>query len=158
MAGAVRLVVVKGVDVGREVKVDVGHCLMLGRSPLAGQLASRRTGMLAGDQQQRLHIEDHAAVEQHVRTRAAGADHDAFDAFERDVDLTLTDDAVSSAHAMVFCDAAGGSLLDLGSTNGTFVNGEPTTSTDLADGDLVRVGETRLSVRAEAGRATGGAR
>ncbi len=147
MAGSVILVVVRGAEAGREIRLARGHCVMLGRSPWAGQQASRRTGMLQDAQQQRLHIEDHHAVERHLQTRRTGAVHDAFDSFERDVDVTLNDDAVSSSHAMVFCDAAGPSLLDLGSTNGTFVNGEATTSTDLIDGDLVRVGETRLTVR-----------
>lgn len=147
MVAAVILVVVKGPDTGREVTIGPGHCAMIGRSPLVGQQASRRTGMLNVELQQRLHIEDHDAVERHLQTRRAGLDHDAFDSFERDVDVTLDDEAVSAAHAMIFCDAAGPSLLDLGSTNGTFVNGEAATSADLIDGDLVRVGETRLTVK-----------
>jgi pSer/pThr/pTyr-binding forkhead associated (FHA) protein len=40
------------------------------------------------------------------------------------------------------------SIRDLGSTNGTFVNGERITSQHLADGDRVNVGRTTLVYRA----------
>ena len=40
------------------------------------------------------------------------------------------------------------SIRDLGSTNGTFVNGERITSQRLADGDLVNVGRTALTFHA----------
>lgn len=145
---AVVLTVVQGPEHGLVVVVRRGHCVMLGRSPLAGDSARRATGMLTEHSLQRLHIEDHTLVERHLRTRQAGidVDHDVFSSFDRDVDVTLTDDAVSSCHAMVFVDDGGASLLDMGSTNGTFVNGASTTSSDLAAGDLVRVGETRFSV------------
>jgi hypothetical protein len=149
--GAIALTVVKGAEQGLVVLVRRGHCVMIGRSPLAGESARRATGMLTEHSLQRLHIEDHALVERHLRDRAqAGArTHDAFASFDRDVDVMLTDDAVSACHAMIFVDEAGASLLDMGSTNGTFVNGAPTTSCDLGASDLVRVGETRLSVAAD---------
>jgi hypothetical protein len=148
---AVELTVVRGAEQGLVVVVRRGHCVMLGRSPLAGASARRATGMITEHSLQRMHIEDQSLVQRHLRTRRSDdadgvPDHDAFASFDRDVDVSLTDDAVSACHAMVFFDDDGASLLDMGSTNGTFVNGAPTTSTDLADGDLVRVGETRLSV------------
>jgi predicted component of type VI protein secretion system len=147
------LVVVKGVDEGARIDVRPGHCVLIGRSPWAGEAARRNTGMLTAHSQQRLQREDHAVVERHLQSRKADHDraHDAFASFERDADATLGDEAVSSTHAMIFVDDAGASLLDLGSTNGCFVNGAATTSSELADGDLIRVGETRLSVRLEAG-------
>jgi pSer/pThr/pTyr-binding forkhead associated (FHA) protein len=40
-------------------------------------------------------------------------------------------------------------IRDLGSTNGTFVNGERITSQRLTDGDRVNVGRTVLIFRAE---------
>ncbi|MBM4279340.1 MAG: FHA domain-containing protein [Deltaproteobacteria bacterium] len=146
---AVSLVVVKGHDAGVTARVGAGHCVMLGRSPLHGEQAGRRTGMLPAQSQQRLHIEDITAVERHLQTRNGGHTHatDASATFERDVDLVLADEAVSACHAMVCVDHAGASLHDLGSTNGSFVNGAAARSADLADGDLVRLGETRVSVR-----------
>jgi pSer/pThr/pTyr-binding forkhead associated (FHA) protein len=35
-------------------------------------------------------------------------------------------------------------IVDLGSTNGTFVNGEPVQRLRLCDGDTVQIGATRL--------------
>ena len=42
-------------------------------------------------------------------------------------------------------------LEDLGSTNGTFVNGEKVTRATLSDGDTLTIGRVRFVVNAEAG-------
>ncbi|HEY4220652.1 MAG TPA: FHA domain-containing protein, partial [Myxococcota bacterium] len=68
--------------------------------------------------------------------------------FERAPDVDLSDEAVSQTHAMVFCDEAGASLVDVASTNGTFVNGDKVNESALVVGDLVRVGESRMEIRA----------
>lgn len=63
------------------------------------------------------------------------------------VDIKLEDPLLSRRHARIEQGPDGLRVTDLGSTNGTFVNGvrisEPT---DLAAGDVVRVGETSLEV------------
>jgi|GEM_PF-2247877 len=65
------------------------------------------------------------------------------------------DNRVSRHHAGLTVDAESGrvSIEDLGSKNGTFVNGRPVDQANLVDGDLVRVGESffilRLTARAE---------
>jgi DNA-binding CsgD family transcriptional regulator len=62
------------------------------------------------------------------------------------------DDRASRLHALVECLPAGWSVRDLGSTNGTFVNGERIVGERaLRAGDEIRVGETRLVFRAERG-------
>src|SRR5262249_61991018 len=40
-------------------------------------------------------------------------------------------------------------LTDMGSRNGTFVNGRKVEVVDLADGDEIRAGHTRITVRVE---------
>jgi len=54
--------------------------------------------------------------------------------------LRLTDSRSSRRHATVESSAAGHVLRDLGSTNGTFVNGEQVTEHHLRAGDVVGVG------------------
>jgi predicted component of type VI protein secretion system len=74
-------------------------------------------------------------------------------------DVNLNDSEVSRRHAAIR--SAGGSLAieDLGSTNGTFVNGERiTVATVLRDGDSVRLGNTVWSVRSAAPAQSGGRR
>ncbi len=57
------------------------------------------------------------------------------------------DDFVSSRHAQITPSDGGVWIEDLGSTNGTFVNGAPVTTARLAGaGDLIRIGETQLRV------------
>ena len=68
-------------------------------------------------------------------------------------DVILDDPGISRQHTEIRVTSDGPHLIanirDLGSTNGTFVNGERITSRRLADGDRVDVGRTVLIFRAE---------
>ena len=59
-------------------------------------------------------------------------------------DLQLLDQGVSRRHVDVQFDGARATVYDLGSTNGTTVNGHEIGSHVLRHGDVVRVGHTRL--------------
>ncbi|MDX1660003.1 MAG: FHA domain-containing protein [Nitriliruptorales bacterium] len=64
------------------------------------------------------------------------------------VGIRLDDVYVSDEHAEVMPDDGGWSVRDLGSTNGTYLNGAKVTQpTPLAAGDQLRVGKTRIEVR-----------
>jgi len=57
------------------------------------------------------------------------------------------DDFVSAKHARIEPQKDGVWIADLGSTNGTYVNGEPVEGREqLREGDLVRIGDTELRV------------
>ncbi|UCF67225.1 MAG: FHA domain-containing protein [Acidobacteriota bacterium] len=63
------------------------------------------------------------------------------------VEISLADQKISRRHASL--EVYGGTcvlLKDLGSTNGTFVNDQRVTTTELQDGDEIRVGTTRLTI------------
>lgn len=60
-------------------------------------------------------------------------------------DIVLSNSSVSGRHAELHRTRAGGfRLSDLGSTNGTLVNGARITAVDLKDGDLVEIAEVHL--------------
>src|SRR3954470_17751848 len=66
-------------------------------------------------------------------------------------DVVLADPEVSRRHAALRSTAEGPAVEDLGSTNGTFVNGERITGVRvLADGDVVAFGSTEWVMRAAA--------
>ena len=140
------LVVVQGPDSGREIEIDLGCYRVVGRCDgFAGA-----TAIVEHGEQRRLAVEDHKRITEHLRKRAApgllGARGEVA-AFERLPDVELNDEAVSQTHAMFFCDEAGASLVDVASTNGTFVNGDKVNESALVAGDLVRVGESRIEVK-----------
>jgi hypothetical protein len=62
-----------------------------------------------------------------------------------DCDLTIDDANVSRRHAEVRRIGDGYSLVDLGSTNGTEVNGQRIQETALMNGDVIAVGTTRIT-------------
>jgi hypothetical protein len=72
-----------------------------------------------------------------------------------DNDVVLTDPAASSHHCELIADEVGLSLRDLGSSNGTFVNGKRVAETvKLSNGDLVRIGQSqgRVQIRSTDGK------
>jgi pSer/pThr/pTyr-binding forkhead associated (FHA) protein len=66
----------------------------------------------------------------------------------READLILADELVSRRHARVVASAAGAAVEDLGSRNGTFVNGELIHGpTRLEPGDQLQLGVTLVELR-----------
>lgn len=61
-----------------------------------------------------------------------------------DCDITITDSNVSRHHAEIRPRGDGFVLVDLGSTNGSRVNGVRVTERELLDGDEIAFGNTRL--------------
>lgn len=63
-------------------------------------------------------------------------------------EVSIDDSYASAAHARLYPRAGAMFIEDLGSTNGTFVNGrELTRPLQLAEGDTVRIGDTELRYR-----------
>lgn len=60
----------------------------------------------------------------------------------KEADVVLAEDLVSRRHALLSCTSDEPSLSDLGSTNGTFVNGERVTRAKLRSGDRLLIGTT----------------
>jgi len=64
-----------------------------------------------------------------------------------DCDLRLVDPGVSRHHAELRVEGQLVALVDLGSTNGTFVNGQPVRRIELQNGTRVTLGRTTLVFR-----------
>lgn len=62
----------------------------------------------------------------------------------KECDVTLDDASVSRRHAEVHVEDGGVWILDLGSTNGTEVNGARARRTQLEHGDRILIGQTEL--------------
>jgi hypothetical protein len=67
----------------------------------------------------------------------------------QDAQFRLPDTGVSRRHLEITWDGWTATLADLGSTNGTMVNGTPVQTWQLVDGDVVRVGHSSLVFRTQ---------
>ena len=62
----------------------------------------------------------------------------------REANLQLLDQGISRRHVDISYDGTVATAYDMGSTNGTTVNGHEITSEQLRHGDVIRVGHTRI--------------
>jgi pSer/pThr/pTyr-binding forkhead associated (FHA) protein len=90
-----------------------------------------------------------------VITKGAGVGRDVTLAGEcvvgraTDADFVIDDTLASRRHIRVLKDAGAWTVEDLGSRNGTLVNGQRVQRQGLKDGDLLKVGGTELIFRDE---------
>ena len=63
-----------------------------------------------------------------------------------DLDMVLIEDMVSRKHAKLHIGQSGLTISDLGSTNGTFVNGEKVKTAKLKEGDRILIGTSILKL------------
>ena len=71
-----------------------------------------------------------------------------------ELEMVLVEDMVSRRHAKISVEGGDIFLEDLGSTNGSFVNGEKITRTKLAEGDRILIGTSIIKVVASDGSAS----
>ena len=67
----------------------------------------------------------------------------------RDADFRLDDPNISRRHAVVYWEDGRAFAKDLGSTNGTSLNGRPIASAALEDGDVLTLGGCTVVVETE---------
>ncbi len=76
----------------------------------------------------------------------------------RSADMVVAEATISRAHAAIGYDKDGFFMQDLGSTNGTRVNGKREARIALSDGDELRLGKLRLRITVPVEGADGGMR
>jgi pSer/pThr/pTyr-binding forkhead associated (FHA) protein len=74
----------------------------------------------------------------------------------RSADMVIAEATISRAHAAIGYDKDGFFMQDLGSTNGTRVNGKQEARIALSDGDELRLGKLRLRITVPVEGADGG--
>ncbi len=140
--GRAVLAVTAGPNEGDSVRLEVGSCRLIGR-----HLSESETMLIDRDGNRLLDGQAADLVTKHLKDKSPVNQKDfSVNAFERGPDIIFKDDSISRAHAMVFYDHGGLGIIDLASTNGTFVNSERITSALIADGDVVSLGNSECVV------------
>ena len=65
---------------------------------------------------------------------------------DEEVDMPLSDEAVSRTHSIITYENGKLYIRDLESKNGTYLNGKRIVKEELKDGDVIRVGDTTIKV------------
>ena len=64
-----------------------------------------------------------------------------------EADITVDDSGTSRKHVEILWDGTRGQVSDLGSTNGSKLNGQPVTKSPLAPDSVIEIGRTRIVFR-----------
>ena len=140
------LKITAGPNKGDTLSVDLGACRLVGR-----HLSDSETALIDRSGNRVLDGAATSILSRHLKDRtppvAGQVDDFSVSAFERGADIIFADDAISRAHAMVFFDTSGVGIIDLASTNGTFVNEQRITSQLVQDGDSITLGSSSFTVQ-----------
>lgn len=139
-------VVLNGDQAGLTFALSRGSYCIVRRS--AENFDQRRTLVTTGMEQWRLSEEDQKLINAGL-SLAPQPSHESvalIDAFDRQDDVAIWDQRLSQPHAIILVDDNSVQIFDMGSRNGTFVNGARVGSAVLVDGDLLRCGTTRMTV------------
>jgi pSer/pThr/pTyr-binding forkhead associated (FHA) protein len=143
--------VIAGPNAGDVIALEVNACRLIGR-----HLSEHETSFIDRDGNRMLDAQAHALLGEqlgeHLRhDTAQGAPGQPavappLGSFERGPDVIFADDAISRAHAMLFYDPQGVGIVDLASTNGTYVNTRRVSLSMLRDGDVIALGSSEISI------------
>jgi pSer/pThr/pTyr-binding forkhead associated (FHA) protein len=86
----------------------------------------------------------HAADKDEEGRRYALGDEDVTLGREADSTVVIASDQASRRHARIFVSGGAHVLVDLDSTNGTFLNSKPVKEQTLRQGDVLRIASTVL--------------
>ncbi len=139
------LTAIAGPNQGDSVSIELGTCRLIGR-----HLCDNETAFIDRDGNRVLDGSAASILERHLRDRTPPHTEEAprfvSEVFARGADIIFSDDSISRAHAMIFHDTSGCGIIDLASTNGTFVNDERITTTAIGPGDVITLGNSELRV------------
>jgi len=144
---------VSGPDQGRVIELHRGECVVIGREytteatvEVTAVKAIRPSGRMALPKEMVSRAENLLAHRERDPGSTAPQFPPSLDSYRRRDDIRVTDQTVSRLHALIYLDEKGGGLIDLGSTNGSEVNGKNTAHFAIQNGDRVRLGDLEISV------------
>lgn len=143
-ASRVQFKVTAGPNDGDTLSLEIGTCRLVGR-----HLSDNETALIDRNGNRVLDAPTSDILSAKLKDRSpavSGVDGVSSDTFERGADVILADDSISRAHAMLFFDDSGIGIIDLASTNGTFVNEERIITAMIGDGDAIGIGNSHLRV------------
>lgn len=137
--------VIAGPNAGDVIALDVNACRLIGR-----HLSEHETLLIDRDGNRQLDAQAHALLSQQLGEQPHHSTHTSpganMGSMDRGPDVLLADDAISRAHAMLFYEPQGVGIVDLASTNGTYVNTKRTALSMLRDGDVIALGGSEISI------------
>lgn len=152
MARLAVLEITNGIHRGKKTVLKAGTCKVIGRT-LDEEKDNDMTGILTRDIE--LVLEDtnvkkaNEILSKSMKKREAKEKAKAKidNPYKRTMDFIVTDPNISRVHSMIFNGEEIAGIIDLASTNGTFVDGVRIDTAELKGGELITVGNTELNFR-----------
>jgi pSer/pThr/pTyr-binding forkhead associated (FHA) protein len=148
--GEVIFTVIEGEDKDKQVRLHFGSCKVVGRN------LDTNTTVHTGTTEDKIELRQKEI--ERVKSYLIRYDSQKFyskeidfkenemGSYSRTADFILLDDAISRVHAMVFFGEEGVGIVDLASTNGTFVDEKKINLAELKDNSVIKIGETKIKV------------
>ena len=136
--------IISGPNAGDAFGIDQGVCRLIGRHLSEHQTVFRNRV-----------LDDQAAslLSEHLKDKAppVAVSPDAFNAnaLKRGPDILMSNDSISRVHAMIFFDSSGVGIIDLASTNGTYINNDSVSSALIGPDDVFTIGKSAMKVELE---------
>jgi len=132
-------------DEGKFAYVRNGTCKVIGRNLGDGENANA-TELLRGSKSINIEPKHMERLDQFLSHSAKKSSEkkESPSPFRRTSDFIIDDDNASRMHAMIFYSGGLAGIIDLASTNGTFVNGVRVEICELKINDVVTIGRTKL--------------
>ena len=148
--GDVIFTVTDGEDKDKKVSLHFGTCKVVGRN--LDTNTTVHTGIKADKMELRQkEIERIKSYlirydSQKFYSKEVDFKEDELGSYSRTADFILTDDSISRVHCMVFFGQEGVGIVDLASTNGTFVDNKKINIIELKEGSVIKLGATKIKV------------
>jgi hypothetical protein len=147
MKRTVVLEIASGINRGKKIFLSEGTCKVIGRALQEGDMTSDQTEILTRDIEICLEGTNLKKVNQFLNKneKSVTASDKLHNPYKRTADFIIIDPNISRVHAMVFNGKDISGIIDLASTNGTFIDGARIDVASLKGGELIVLGNTEIN-------------
>ena len=143
-----KITIIEGDDKGKFAEIKAGTCKVISRIMDEDENIDENVTYL---DRSKLNVKFHSQEVKKINQFLSGSKEsndtkEIKNPFRRTSDLILMDNNISRIHAMIFYSGTNAGIIDMASTNGTYVNGKRVDMIELTNGMKIKLGNTVFEV------------